>query len=403
MRILLYLVLTLLMFGCRSDCGEGDRCARQCPDYAWGICTDDGMCRCQDFLEIIQEQKYQEMSACRHPEPGELLFNEVLVDGEPTEAGEFIELVNTTADSLRLDATAVFVARGQQMSRRLALDVGCIAPKGTLVFAADKPNPVLIPPWSYEATYQTRRFGFSNSGDFIAEVRVFDTDVIDRVELVHGRFRRGISLVRSPDISGVEFVDHRLASAGEPSSPGTCADGSPLLDGCPASDSPCMGPEPKWLVINEVMVDAEPESREFVEIANNTDRPIDLSGLRLQALGASTSSLKLEIWSGCLMPGELVAFYSQDQEALARDRLLDTLVFDAYRFRFPNRSDTRLSLRDRHHRTIDEFVVAAELIDENTSVNRYPDVSGDEIMRHDRFFEERASPGLRAVRPDAMQ
>ena len=164
-----------------------------------------------------------------------------------------------------------------------------------------------------------------------------------------------------------------------------------------------MGPEPKWLVINEVMVDAEPESREFVEIANNTDRPIDLSGLRLQALGASTSSLKLEIWSGCLMPGELVAFYSQDQEALARDRLLDTLVFDAYRFRFPNRSYTRLSLRDRHHRTIDEFVVAAELIDENTSVNRYPDVSGDEIMRHDRFFEERASPGLRAVRPDAMQ
>jgi hypothetical protein len=403
LRTILLSALLLAVFGCRSDCTEGDNCARQCPEHAWGICTEDGMCRCQDFLEIIQDQKHQEMSTCRHPERGELVINEVMIDGEPTEAGEFVELVNTTTDSIRLDATSIFVARGQQMSRRLALDLGCIAPKGALLLAADSPAPLLMPPWSYDASYKTRRFGFSNTSDFVAEIRLFDTDVIDRVDLPHDRFRSGVSLVRAPDVSGVEFVDHRLVSGGQASSPGACSDGTPIDRGCPVTASSCMPPKPKWLVINEVMVDADPEAREFVEIANNTDRPIDLSGLRLLTEGTSTSSIKLEVWGGCLFPGELVAFYSHNPEALARDRLLATLVFDAYRFRFPNRTDTRLFLKDRHHRTIDEFLVPATQIDENTSVNRYPDVSGAEIIRHDRFFDERASPGLRALNTAAMQ
>ena len=80
------------------------------------------------------------------------------------------------------------------------------------------------------------------------------------------------------------------------------------------------------------MVDAEPEPREFVEIANNTDRPIDLSGLRLLTERGSSSVLNWK--SGRLFVLGNWSLFTHDSEALARDRLLESLVFDAYRFRF---------------------------------------------------------------------
>ena len=247
-----------------------------------------------------------------------------------------------------------------------------------------------------ERSFKIRRFGFSNSSDFVAEIRLFDMVVIDRIELPHHTFRRGVSLVRYPDIDGTRFVDHRIVSGGTSSSPGTCPDGAKLSSGCKSINTSCMRPQRNWLTINEVMVDAHPETREFVEIANNTDRPIDLSGLRLMAGSASTMGTKLELWGGCLLPGELVAFYSHSTDALARDRLLSELSFDAHRFRFSNSSETRLILEDMNQQTIDDFLVPRNLIDENTSVNRYPDIYGSDITRHDRHYDERSSPGLRA-------
>ena len=399
MRIYLLSIIWLLVVGCNEVCDEGQSCARECPEHAWGVCTENGMCRCQDFLEVVQEEKYLAMSACNHPAPGDLLINELLIDGEPTEAQEFLEVVNTSAQYIRLDGVSVFVRRGHEMSERLALDLGCIAPRGVLLLGANSPEPTLEPPWTYEASYRLRRFGFSNSSDFIAELRLFGVTVIDRVELPHARFRAGVSLVRSPDISGTGFLDHRLEGQGRRSSPGLCSDGSAITTRCPRVEQRCLPPRPNWLVINEIMADAEPESREYVELANNTDKPMDLSGLRLIVQRGDATSTKLELWSGCLMPGELVAFYSNHSEALGRDRLLSGLVFDAYRFRFSNSSDTRLILMDRNGASIDRFLVKAAEIEESTSVNRFPDISGGDIVRHDRVYDARSSPGLRARTP----
>ena len=145
MRRFLYLTLLCMLVGCRGECNEGESCERACPDHAWGVCTIDNMCRCQDFLDVIEEEKFKEMSRCRHPEPGELVINEVLVDGEPTEAGEFLEIANKSDASIRIDALSVFVASGRQMSRRLSTEAGCIAPKGALLFAADRNEPELRP------------------------------------------------------------------------------------------------------------------------------------------------------------------------------------------------------------------------------------------------------------------
>ena len=399
MRFGFIFVLTMLLVGCDVECKTGDQCSRNCPDHAWGICTENGMCRCQDFLEIVQEEKYVAMADCDHPQPGDLIINEVLIDGEPTEAGEFLELVNTSHRSIRLDGVSIFVSKGLELSKRFAIAFGCVAPKGALLIEGNSAQPRLEPSWRYEASYHLRRFGFSNSADFMAEIRLFDLTVLDRVELSHNQFRPGVSLVRNPDIVGHRFVDHRIASNGAMSSKGTCADGRPLVGGCERIESGCLSPHPEWLVINEVMVDAEPESREYVEIANNTDKAVDLSGLKLVAHRAESKSTKLEIWSGCLMPNELVAFFSHDSEALGRDRLLSELVFDAHRFRFSNSTETRLTLVGMNDEMLDEFTVAVSLIDENTSVNRYPDVRGSEIMRHDRVYDARSSPGLRARRP----
>lgn len=394
-RILLFVLFTV--WGCSENCQVGENCARQCPDHAWGVCTETGMCRCQDLLDVLKEEKHLAMSECGFPEPGALVINEVLIDGEPSESEEFIEIVNTSAQSLRLDGVSIFTGSAQGMKRRITLELGCIAPHGVLLLGAGHPIPVLEPPWSFEPSYNVRRFGFSNSADFVAELRLFEMTVLDRVEIPRNMIRPGVSAVRSPEIQGNVFVDHRLESNGKTSSPGQCVDGRSITSRCGQSPSNCLQPEPGWLVLNEVMADAEPESREFVEIANATDKILSLSGLRVTTLRAEAESLKLEIWGGCLQPNELVAFYSADSQALARDRLLETLVFDAYRFRFSNDSDTVLLLRDANDTIVSRFEINAADIEEEVSVNRYPDIRGRSFSRHDRFFDGPSSPGLRAI------
>ena len=125
-RILLFVLCTV--WGCSENCQVGENCARQCPDHAWGVCTETGMCRCQDLLDVLKEEKHLAMSECGFPEPGALVINEVLIDGEPSESEEFIEIVNTSAQSLRLDGVSIFTASAQGMKRRITLEVGCIAP-----------------------------------------------------------------------------------------------------------------------------------------------------------------------------------------------------------------------------------------------------------------------------------
>ena len=224
--------------------------------------------------------------------------------------------------------------------------------------------------------------------------------LLDRVEIPRNMIRPGVSVVRSPEIKGDDFVDHRLESGGILSSPGQCVDGRATTSKCRRSSTSCLKPQPGWLVLNEVMADAEPESREFVEIANATDKILSLSGLRVSAQRAEAESVKLEIWGGCLYPNELVAFYSADSQALARDRLLETLVFDAYRFRFSNASDTVLFLRDSDDTIVSRLEINAADIEEEVSVNRYPDIRGRSFFRHDRFFDAPSSPGLRAIPTD---
>lgn len=161
--------------------------------------------------------------ACRPPEPGELLVDEVLVDGvEEAEADEFIELVNATDDPLSLGGVVVLTNRGESVAERVAFESGCL-PAGALValyadagrwrWSVDEPSVVV----------DIGRFGFPNDTPFGLELRHGEM-LLDAVRLPRALLTPGVSAVRAvhadPD---AEFVRHDSVSP-EPVSPGRRTD-----------------------------------------------------------------------------------------------------------------------------------------------------------------------------------
>lgn len=387
---------SLSIFGCAPNCEEDGQCKRQCPQNTWAACTDMNLCRCETFQDVMQAGTLKLMEVCRDPEPTELMISEVLIDGEPTEDQEFIEIRNMSEDLIRIDGVSLHVKRGKQMHKSIGLNSGCVPPGGLLLFSAQEVDPIITPAWEIKPTYDYRRFAYSNSADFVAQLLLFDELVIDAVELERGRIVPGVSLVRALDLGANEFIDHRRAGRGRSSSPGLCSDGSQIESGCMPTPLDCVPPMPRDLVINEVLIDAEPESGEFVELVNQTEQSLDLGGIRLHAIIRGLDSQKLKIWGGCLPAGETVTFFSKPGDVLARDDTLGDLQFEVQRFHFPNERTTRFELRNDDNVLLDAFLCPASQIEESVSLNRYPDVTGWLIFKHTRYFDTPASPGLRA-------
>lgn len=403
-KLMMMLVVFFNLFGCESNCQDDGTCQRQCPENTWAACTEFNLCRCESFQDVLAAGALKLMESCRDPEPFELMISEVLIDGEPTEDQEFVELRNMSTDLLRLDGVSLHVKRGGQMRKSIGLNAGCVPPGGLVLFSAGEAEPLVSPKWEMSPTYDYRRFAYSNSGDFVAQLRLFEQVILDEVELGRELITPGVSLVREMGSEERVFLDHRREGRGRTSSPGTCSDGSSIQTGCIPPPKDCVLPMPRQLVINEVLIDAEPESNEFIELVNQSDSSLDLGGVSLHMVSGGSDSKKIHIWGGCLPPGESVTFYASPEDVLARDDTLSQLYFDVERFQFSNERTARFELRHDRETLLDVFLCPESQIEPSVSLNRYPDVTGWLIFKHTRHFDSQASPGLRArlTTPDAM-
>ena len=96
------------------------------------------------------------------------------------------------------------------------------------MFAASEPQPLVFPSWELNPTYGVRRFSYSNSADFEAQLRLFDELILDEVLIPRESVLPGVSVVRDDKDGMAKFIDHRLAGGGRTSSPGLCPNGDDI-------------------------------------------------------------------------------------------------------------------------------------------------------------------------------
>ncbi|MGB0648437.1 MAG: hypothetical protein ACPGQS_14730, partial [Bradymonadia bacterium] len=217
MRLMINTVVVLCFVGCAPTCKDDQRCERQCPEHSWATCTQEDMCRCESFQDAVYSSAQTIMKDCREPGVSDLVIEEVLIDGEPTEESEFVEVRNRSRELLRLDGVSLHVKRGTSIKKSISIDLGCVPPGGIVLFAASEPHPLIYPSWEINPTYGVRRFSYSNSADFVAELRLFDDLVLDAVLVPRDSVLPGVSVVRDDTDGIVKFVDHRLPSRGRAS------------------------------------------------------------------------------------------------------------------------------------------------------------------------------------------
>lgn len=174
---------------------------------------------------------------CGAPRAGELVIHEVLArvpDGEAGDASgdgardaygdEFVEVVN--AGSRRVELGGVALLNGERAKH--TFESQCLAPgEAAVVFG----GAVGAGPWpaGVTALRAQARLGLSNSAGAVA-LRSADGALLARFVYSDSGAH---SYTLWPELVGVELIPHEQAAPGRLFSPGTCADGSPLADGCP--------------------------------------------------------------------------------------------------------------------------------------------------------------------------
>jgi hypothetical protein len=277
------------------------------------------------------------------PVAGDLVINELLADpgteGSPTacdanqdgaigDADEFVELVNTSSQSLDLGGFKVTDASGKSVR---VPDGTCLAPQqALLVFGkynggGSFGGAVVIG--------GTSSLSLNNSGD---TVRVTSHEDALIAEAAYGSIANGDqSITRAIDLDATAaFVLHtaRTTSGGSRMSPGLCASGAAFPD-CGSGDVPptdtsgssdtasgpgpsCASPRAGELTINEFLrqpgnVDFNGDGvissnhDEFVEVVNPSGVSLSLAGLELH----DASSVRHAFAAICLPPGGAVVVF----------------------------------------------------------------------------------------------
>lgn len=177
----------------------------------------------------------------RAPTPGDLAVNEILVDvpsgssgdanGDGTRdasADEFVELVNRADE--RLDLSNVELREDGETKTRLGPT--CLAPRAALVvFGGGSVDRLTGSAGRSVFRVADSSLGFSNSGGR------FDVIGSDGAKLATVQWDDppGESLTLQPQIVGDHRRPHSTVAPSRKMSPGRCADGTRLREGCPAS------------------------------------------------------------------------------------------------------------------------------------------------------------------------
>ena len=133
----------LIVFACTRPCPIGGRCDRSCPSGMRALCAPNEVCVCAAGGANLQGGSPE--PGCGPPSRGDLVLTEVLIDGEPTEREEFVELVNVSDEPVNIDGVALLSARGSKLGRRVLFTHGCFPARTTVAMYADPERWVWVP------------------------------------------------------------------------------------------------------------------------------------------------------------------------------------------------------------------------------------------------------------------
>ncbi len=449
--------LALTSAGCEDKCDTGDPCSKSCGPCEVALCVAKGICSCKPLSPAecnggggdggpigdgggLPTNEAGMPVQCADPQ-GKLVLNEVLPDGEPTEDGEFVEVVNISDDPVNLAGVRITSLRGESQVDRVIFTGGCLPASGAVAAFPNEADWVWIPTPSPRPTYELKSFGFSNSADI--DFRLVDSGgtVISQMAGSADLVDPGVSVNRNPDLGDEGLVQHTAFPGGVPASPGRCpnlgtyaadcADGpgpggpdggpppgdggppptdggpppgdggpNPRLDMGPPADMgpalPCDPPAAGDLIVNEVLVDAAtPEGdNEFVELVNLTDRALAMEGVQVLVNSSGSeqpTEVRYTFHGGCLPARGALAAYANDRGEVAPEA------------EFPIRVDASSTLANSRalfgalrlgDTVLDTFEVPQALIDEGVSANRDPDRSGATFSQHTTLNADlMSSPG----------
>ncbi|MEZ4434482.1 MAG: lamin tail domain-containing protein [bacterium] len=470
-RALAALGLLLALAGCGAPCETGEPCERRCPPGGVGLCAAHGLCACVadpgfdptappaafDPLDPIGAPgadgvgdpaagppSGEAPAACAPATPGALVINELMLDGEPSEDAEFVELVNPGDHPVALAGLSLTSSRGANQVQRVAFTGGCLPPRGALAMFPDRAAWIEAPasPWPIAA--EPRSFGFANSADFDFRLSGPDGALIDQLTGPGDAIRPGVSLNRAPDLRGPAVAPHSTVdAAGLSASPGACPNGGRYAEGCapppadlipgdlsPAvderpsaaalaeppdadadgadaapgemTDAPdaapppdCPLPEPGDLVIAEVLVDGavpRTETDEFVELVNRTPLPRRLHGVGIGYEKQGHVEPRVRFEDGCLPAHGAIVVRPRLDDWIFAPPPAEPITVTRAELALGNETRDPLVVVDADGAVLARFPLAGQPITEGTSLTRHPGLDGDPTS-HDRLGPRRSSPG----------
>jgi hypothetical protein len=353
---------------------------------------------------------------CDPPARGDLVLNEILVDGEADRDGnEFVEVVNTAAHPVSVVGLSVGKA---DVEGSVIFEGGCIPALGAVAIGKGEPatwawDPVPSPFPSASKT----GLSLANSGDYTMVLSNASGE-LSRLVVAGNPIRSGVSLNRSPDLIGEALVLHDSLE-GRPYSAATCPNGGRYAEGCvagPQGDAgvdddlgigedagvpvdmepppQCDPPNPGDLVLNELLVDGSAgstETDEFVELVNTADRPVNMAGFIIDAIRGDREPVEFgHFTGGCMVAGG----------AAALRRSVETTVFEPAEGapdyvpnnqRLANGDPWTFVLRDAGAE-FSRLAVDDALYANGVSANRQPDLVGVGAVAHPMVGEGDSSP-----------
>lgn len=358
--------------------------------------------------------------SCDAPQLGELVINEVLVDGaDPGDADEFVELLNLAAHPVSLVGVVLADGRQDPPREEVRFADGCLPPLAAVAVGKGTPETWA---WSHDLDYlptvTKSSLALANGGDSVVLLDA-SGDELDRIDIM-GEPRvppEGISLVRDPEGLG-PFVRHDQVSALR-SSPALCSNGGRHGEGCvepqthdagpPTEDAgegldqgviddalpPDQGPQcdpPQLgdLVVNEALVDGveggSQETDEFVEIVNTSDTAVDLTGLIVRHGDEQTAPRDLvRFVSGC-MPAKAAVAARRSAALIEWSTGEPFAQVTTANTRFANtRAQHEFVLVDAADQELSRLSVPKALVADGVSADRSPDLTGDVAVRHDEL------------------
>ena len=321
---LLFAGLMMGLLGCSPDeCPTGEPCEKACNAGESALCIAEGLCSCVPGSQLDgglgDGGGFGGAGGggddCRPALPGELIIDEAMIDGvAPDDENEFIELINAADVAVSVRGIKILGSKVDDLKERVLFTGGCL-PAGTAVAMFKNAESWI---WSADPvpapTFETRSFGFTNSGEFKFEVRNAGDVLLNTFSGSGDLDADGVSVTGNPPLSG-QPANH-MDVAGTPSSPGRCANGGTYVNACQDGGMGGMGggmggmgggepEEPRALVINEVDYDQpSTDTAEFIEIFNADAEPADLSNYTLVLTnGADGAIISETALMGQLPPG----------------------------------------------------------------------------------------------------